>query len=397
MERTRSKTSPECVDEETEVEIKKEDPKPVEKPYDQFKKYDPSSPSKPTPKHLQRHIRNDSMRFPSGDFSNVSITPRKSVTSEITESKSVSDKAETTAKEFISQKELDSSKVKEKLDDSERSPDLVDESDKDVADKTLKDKISSFESKMTKQSSAEEQKVTVKLTKEALKKHTMEHEQGLEYTQEFVREQSKQISSFEMNEEIKIKSVTEAKNLQETVKSVKETIQQFDSKVKQEAKVTKTPPKAIRTDSTLVQVSSEEDSEFLKKSTDSETETESQTTLKHNKEGHIRKIDENITKSEDKHEHFFVKKDSSTKSIDSDKHKDDKDDKRTDDDSAAVMILKRQMTDELKQKASDENISEILEEKDIAEFTSRKVNIFLSSIEFHSLIRRFPKLQIQQI
>lgn len=259
----------------------------MDKPVEQFKKFDPASPAKPTPKHLQRHIRNESMRFPSGDFSNITITPRKSITveSEIKVDKSSVETKIT--KDVISQKEKVSSKVEEKIEDEQRSPDLVNEEEKDIAEKTLKDKISTFESKLLKETSIELPKTTVKLTKEALKKHTEEHDQSFEYTQEFVREQSKQISDFVIKED----------TYTETVKSVKETIQQFDSKIKEEK--TRQIHKTARTDSTLVQVSSEEDSEFLKKSTDSETETESQTTIKGEKE-RIKKKEQIITEfSED--------------------------------------------------------------------------------------------------
>lgn len=98
------------------VELVKEEEvviKPTERPVEQFRKFDPSSPAKPTPKHLQRHMRNESMRFPSGDFSNVTITPRKSVTAETSEIKTVETKTDT-FKETISQKEIDSSRVEEK-------------------------------------------------------------------------------------------------------------------------------------------------------------------------------------------------------------------------------------------------------------------------------------------
>lgn len=357
LEKSRSKTSSEIVEEETVVEIskeeivdvKEEEAKPLER-IDPFRKFDPSSPAKPTPKHLQRHMRNDSMRFPSGDFSNITITPRKSV------SENAETKVDTFTKEAISQKEIAASKVEEKLEDGDRSPDLVIEDEKDIAEATLKDKINNFESRMVKEV-VETPKTTVKLTKEALKKHTLEQDQGIEYTQEFVREQSKQITSMETHVTHKI-TVESEKHIG-TIKSVKETIQQFDSKLKQDDK--KPFSKTMRTDSTLVQVSSEEDSEFLKKSTDSETETESQTTVKADKLEQKCKIK--------------VEKDMSKKLEDKDMPKrPDKDDKKPDesnqkeDQVVAIkeMKLEKQMTEELRIKVSEEDITETLEEKDVS-------------------------------
>lgn len=350
------------------VEVKKEEPKPVERPVEQFRKFDPSSPAKPTPKHLQRHMRNESMRFPSGDFSNVTITPRKSVTADTAEVKqSTESKVDGFTKEVISQKEIVSSRVEEKLDDGERSPDLVAEEDIDIAEAPLKAKISSFESKIAKEPSIELPKTTIKLTKEALKKHTMQQEQGIEYTQEFVREQSKQMSSMETHEHITQKVSIETEKHVETVKSVKETIQHFDSKIKQDDK-TKQFPKTMRTDSTLVQVSSEEDSEFLKKSTDSETETESQTTIRLDKLEQKSKI--KVDKSV-----FEMKagsQDIKSKDLKSDEHKDDDkqsdDDDKKDDQGIAVKVqkLEKQMTEELRSRVSEEEITEALEEKDVS-------------------------------
>ncbi|XP_073958636.1 uncharacterized protein isoform X7 [Choristoneura fumiferana] len=364
LERTRSKTSPDTVVEEQEVEVHREEVvelvkgeeeviKPVERPVEQFRKFDPSSPAKPTPKHLQRHMRNESMRFPSGDFSNVTITPRKSVTAETSEIKTVETKMES-FKDTISQKEIDSSRVEEKMDDRERSPDLVE--DRDTAELPLKEKISTFESKLLKESTIEFPKTTMKLTKEALKKHTLEQDQGIEYTQEFVREQSKQISSMDIQEHVihKVSHVNET-HVETHVKSVKDTIQQFDSKIKQEDK-TKTFPKTMRTDSTLVQVSSEEDSEFLKKSTDSETETESQTTVKVEKDGMKSKIPRfvgDVFESKDKD-------DKRKKPIDTDKQN------GTISVSVKERKLEKQMTDELRTKVSEEDITETLEEKGVS-------------------------------
>ncbi|XP_047037205.1 ankyrin-2-like [Helicoverpa zea] len=368
LERTRSKTSPDTVEEEKDVdvqevvEVKKEEPKPVERPVEQFRKFDPSSPAKPTPKHLQRHMRNESMRFPSGDFSNVTITPRKSVTAETTEVK-VTETKDTFTKEAISQKEIVTSRVEEKLDDGDKSPDLVVEEEKDIAEAPLKAKISSFESKMSKESSVELPKTTVKLTKEALKKHTLEQDQGIEYTQEFVREQSKQISSMETHVTHKVSVETEKQV--ETVKSVKETIQHFDSKIKLEEK-SKPYHKTMRTDSTLVQVSSEEDSEFLKKSTDSETETESQTTVKVDKleQKSKFKIDRDVF--DKKPDGTGVPKDAKDKKDDEDKKSGDDD---TKDDQPSIMReqkLEKQLTQELRAKVSEEEITETLEEKDVS-------------------------------
>ncbi|KAJ8707390.1 hypothetical protein PYW08_010642 [Mythimna loreyi] len=368
LERTRSKTSPDTVEEEKEPEVqeiiepKKEEPKPVERPVEQFRKFDPSSPAKPTPKHLQRHMRNESMRFPSGDFSNVTITPRKSVTSETSEVK-VTETKDTFTKEAISQKEIVTSRVEEKLEDGDKSPDLVVEEEKDIAEAPLRAKISSFESKMSKESSIELPKTTVKLTKEALKKHTLEQDQGIEYTQEFVREQSKQISSMETHVTHKVSVETEKHT--ETVKSVKETIQHFDSKIKLDEK-SKPYHKTMRTDSTLVQVSSEEDSEFLKKSTDSETETESQTTVKVDKleQKSKFKIDRDVF--EKKADSKISPKDTKGKKEDHDKKPGD-DDKK--DDQPGIIKkqkLEKQLTEELRAKVSEEELTEALEEKDVS-------------------------------
>lgn len=348
-------------------EEREESSKIVERPVEQFRKFDPSSPGKPTPKHLQRHMRNESMRFPSGDFSNITVTPRKSVTAETSEVKqTVDSKVDTYTKETISQKEIYSSRVEEKLDDGDRSPDLV-EVVKDVALAPLKQKISSFESKMSKEPSIELPKTTVKLTKEALKKHTMEQGQGTEYTQEFVRKQSEQLSNMETIKQVTHKVSVEVEKHEQTVKSVKETIQRFDSKTKMDDKA-KPFPKTMRTDSTLVQVSSEEDSEFHKKSTDSETETESQTTVKVEEERKQKsKIDGDV---------FDAKPEFKPK-IPEDKAKDDKPKKPKDDDKkggegVAVKIQKieRQMTEELRSKVSEEEITETLEEKDVS-FTEK--------------------------
>ncbi|XP_059058497.1 ankyrin-2-like [Achroia grisella] len=372
LERTRSKTSPDTVEEEIEIEIhkdisvvKKEEPKPTERPIEQFRKFDPSSPAKPTPKHLQRHMRNESMRFPSGDFSNVTITPRKSVTAESTEVKHIAEsKMDSFTKEIISQKEIVSSRVEEKLDDGDKSPDIISE-EKDMAETTLKDKINSFESKMIKDPLVDIPKTTVKLTKEALKKHTMEQDQGIEYTQEFVREQSKQISTMETHEHITHKVLIETEKHVGAVKSVKETIQRFDSKIKQGDK-SKSTPKTIRTDSTLVQVSSEEDNEFLKKSTDSETETESQTTIKLEKMTKVKLDKELFGKKEglnDNFEHHL--KDLKLNDRKDDKYKRDDDDDKKDDEGVPIKIKKfeKQMTTELRSKVSEEDISEAIEEK----------------------------------
>ncbi|VVC88921.1 unnamed protein product [Leptidea sinapis] len=285
LERTRSKPSPETT--ETEKYIENEVHKNIiedrteevkEQKIDQFRKYDPSSP-KPTPKHLQRHVRNESMRFPSGDFSNITVTPRKSVTDTVI-TKTIESK-ETFSKDIISQKEIDSARVAEKLEDGEKSPELVIE-EKDVAETTLKHKIGVFETKISKEPQIDTTQA-IKLTKEALQKHTMEQEQSIEYTQEFVRDQAKQMESEEALKTVEVEKPVEQ------IKSVKETIQQFDSKIKLDEK-TKSLTRSTRTDSTIVQVSSEEDSEFLKKSTDSETETESQTTVKVEREKLKREI-----------------------------------------------------------------------------------------------------------
>lgn len=346
--------------EEAVIVTKEEEVKPVERPVEQqFRKFDPSSPAKPTPKHLQRHIRNESMRFPSGDFSNITITPRKSMTVENTEVK-VTDTKDTFTKEVISQKEIATSRVEEKLEDGDKSPDLVIEDDKDIAEAPLQAKINSFESKMSKESSVELPKTTMKLTKEALKKHTLEQDQGIEYTQEFVREQSKQVTVLETRVTHKVSVETEKPA--ETVKSVKETIQHFDAKTKQEEKV-KPYHKTMRTDSTLVQVSSEEDSEFLKKSTDSETETESQTTVKVDKLDKKSKIQTDrdvFDKKPDTKELFKDPKEPKFK-------KSDDDDKK---DGQSVIIaeqkLEKQLTQELRSKVSEEEILEAVEEKDVS-------------------------------
>lgn len=291
------------------------------------------------------------MRFPSGDFSNVIITPKKIVT-ETTEIKRVTEaKVDTFINEAISQKEIVSSKVEEKLDDGDKSPELVTEQERDIAEATLRDKISSFESKITKEPVIDISKTSVKLTKEALKKHTMEQEQGLEYTQEFIREQSKQMSNIETHTIHKVSVETEMHT--EKVKTVKETIMQFDSRVKPDG--TTSFPKTMRTDSTLVQVSSEEDSEFLKKSTDSETETESQTTIKADKHGQ---------KRETQTYRDIIVKEQYTK----EDYKPSGNDKNNYDDVKIIKEpkLKKQLTKELRDKVSEEEINETLEEKDVS-------------------------------
>lgn len=358
------------------VEIKKEEQKAVERPVEQFRKFDPSSPGKPTPKHLQRHMRNESMRFPSGDFSNITVTPRKSVTAETSELKQTGDsKVEAFTRETISQKEIYSSRVEEKLDDGDRSPDL-EEDVKDIALAPLKQKINSFESKMSKESSIDVPKATVKLTKEALKKHTMEQGQGIEYTHEFVRKQSEQLSNMETIDRVTQKVSVKKEHHAETVKSVKETIQRFDSKTKIDDKV-KPFPKTMRTDSTLVQVSSEEDSEFHKKSTDSETETESQTTIKVD-------IEEMKLKSKTDGDVFEKKTDIKPKTP-KDKTKYEKPKKPDDDDkkggqgvAVKVQKIEKQMTEELRSKVSEEELTETFEEKDVSicEKTKDKVGMF---------------------
>lgn len=364
LEQSRTKVSPEAVEDEDIKDLQKEQTvkeKKEEVKQEQFRKFDPSSPAKPTPKHLQRHMRNESMRFPSGDFSNVTIAPKKSTiveTHQTTETKHTTEiKVDTFTKEAISQKEKESARVEEKLDDGDRSPELVTDEEKDIAEATLKDKINAFETKISKEPA--EPSKPIKLTKEALKKHTQEQEQSLEYTQAFVREQSKQITNIESH-----KIVIESEKQIETVKSVKETIQQFDSKVKHEEK-SKQFPKTMRTDSTLVQVSSEEDSEFLKKSTDSETETESQTTIKVEKDK-ISKFD--ITK------HSFERKIDIRDQFDTRPKPDDKDKQKKADDVKKTVevvpiveqVIAKPVKDELSTKISDEQMTETVEEKEIS-------------------------------
>lgn len=358
----RFKTSSDSSDAKTEkvvqvqkehvVDSSKEEIK-QERTVEQFRKFDPSSPGKPTPKHLQRHMRNESMRFPSGDFSNVTITPRKSITTETTEAKqSIETKIETFTKETISQKEIDSARVEEKLDDGDRSPELVTEEDKDIAEATLKDKINAFETKISREPPIDTTK-TVKLTKEALKRHTQEQDLGLEYTQAFVRDQAKQLSNLESQ-----KTLIEPEKQTETVKSVRETIQRFDTKIKQDDKL-KQFPKTVRTDSTLVQVSSEEDSEFLKKSTDSETETESQTTVKVEKD----KISKFAL-----YKDTFDRKADLEETLDSKKKDNDKE-KKTDEDGKENIReekVEKLIAGELNLKVSTEETVELVEEKDVS-------------------------------
>ncbi|XP_068624617.1 ankyrin-3-like [Battus philenor] len=395
LERTRSKMSPDTVEEQKDEENLKESVETVvekvkiERSVEQFRKFDPSSPAKPTPKHLQRHMRNESMRFPSGDFSNVTITPKKSITVETVEIKPAIDVKMTSdsfAKEIISQKEKDSARVEEKLDDGDKSPELVIDAEKDIAEATLRDKISSFESKILKEPPLDTTK-TVKLTKEALKKHTLEQDQSIEYTQEFVREQSKQLSSAETHEQVSQKIIFETERHVETVKSVKETIQHFDSRTKHEEKI-KPFPKAMRTDSTLVQVSSEEDSEFLKKSTDSETETESQTTIKLEKDKIKSKIGIDKQhlerKSDDVRDKHDGKLEKDQDKDDSKKPDDDEDNKK---DSKAVSIkmkMEKQLTQELRSKVSEEEITEDIEQKEVSVETQHSVASTKSDISKHT-------------
>ncbi|XP_046974007.1 ankyrin-2-like isoform X3 [Vanessa cardui] len=365
IEQIRLKTSPDTVDvddakdtrREQQVTERKEEIK-QERPIEQFRKFDPSSPGKPTPKHLQRHMRNESMRFPSGDFSNVTITPKKTTTVETHQTTTIKQtteiKTDTFTKEPISQKEIDSARVEEKLDDGDKSPELVTDEEKDIAEATLKDKINAFETKISKEPL--ETPKQVKLTKEALKRHTQEQDQGLEYTQAFVRDQSKQITSDSQQ------VLIETEKQIQTVKSVKETIQHFDSKIKHDEKP-KQFPKTMRTDSTLVQVSSEEDSEFLKKSTDSETETESQTTVKIEKD---KKHKYEMTK------HSFERKIDVTDTFDLKIKEDDEEKKVEDDivkqDDLVVSTLEHKIerqADEVKIKVVEEQTTETLEEKDV--------------------------------
>ncbi|XP_041984018.1 ankyrin-2-like isoform X4 [Aricia agestis] len=363
LERTRSKTTPDTGEEEVDKEISEKTPsleqKKPERPTDQFRKFDPSSPAKPTPKHLQRHMRNESMKFSSGDFSNVTITPRKSIPSDTIDTKTSTEttKIDSFSRDVISQKEIDSAKIEEKLDDGDKSPDLVVD-EKDIAEATLKDKINAIETKLTKESSVDLPKTTVKLTKEALKKHTQEQDPGIEYTQAFIRDQSKQISLRETEENVTHKIHTEAEKHIESVKSIKETIQQFDSRVKHTSDKSKVFTKSVRTDSTLVQVSSEEDSEFLKKSTDSETETESQTTVKAEKDKK-HKLEANQLTSDITHD---LKKDIY-------KHKKQPDEQ---DMMAKKYKIEKQLTDELRTKVSEEEISETFEEKGVTMTTVEK-------------------------
>ncbi|XP_013174743.1 PREDICTED: uncharacterized protein LOC106123133 isoform X3 [Papilio xuthus] len=398
-ERTRSKTSPETVEDQREIEEPKEHVETkveeikVERPVEQFRKFDPSSPAKPTPKHLQRHMRNESMRFPSGDFSNVTITPRKSITVETETKQVVETKTDSFSKEVISQKEIDSARVEEKLDDGDKSPELVMDTEKDVAEATLRDKISSFESKISKEPSIDTTK-TIKLTKEALKKHTLEQDQSIEYTQEFVREQSKQISSADTREHIIQKVIYDSERHVETVKSVKETIQQFDTKTKQEEKI-KPFPKTMRTDSTLVQVSSEEDSEFLKKSTDSETETESQTTVKVEKDKLKSKVGAEKLFYDGKVDMRDKPETKSEKDQDKDdQHKKDDDDhdkKGGDRIAISEMKLEKQLTQELRSKVSEEDITEDIEQKDVSVKQTEKMDTQQSTASTKSDLTKYTK------
>ncbi|XP_013148945.1 PREDICTED: uncharacterized protein LOC106111412 isoform X1 [Papilio polytes] len=399
-ERKCPKTSPDTVEEQREieepvehVEHKVEEIK-VERHVEQFRKFDPSSPAKPTPKHLQRHMRNESMRFPSGDFSNVTITPRKSITVETVETKQVIDtKTDSFPKEVISQKEIDSARVEEKLDDGDKSPELVIDTEKDVAEATLRDKISSFESKISKEPSIDATK-TIKLTKEALKKHTLEQDQSIEYTQEFVREQSKQILSADTREHVIQKVIVESERHVETVKSVKETIQQFDTKTKQEDKI-KPFPKTMRTDSTLVQVSSEEDSEFLKKSTDSETETESQTTVKVEKDKLKSKVSAEKLFYDGKLDLRDKTEPKPEKGQDKDdQHKKDDDDQdKKDSDRVAISEIKleKQLTQELRSKVSEEDITEDIEQKDVSIRQTEKTDTQQSTASTKSDLTKYTK------
>lgn len=252
------------------------------------------------PRPMQKHIRNESMiRFSSGDFSDVKV-PQMKQEEKIVETKEeiVTKEISPTSKTEIRKETVTTIEDKTKTVTTKEEKITVEKViEKDVAEAPLKEKISSFESKMlSEKTKAESDKFEhkIKLTEEALKKHTEMQKTTTEYTEEFIKDQMKvhdSMISEKLKDERKVKGpedpgspdlvadfATEMMKAEETFRAAADHAQseKYTESYFKASKIPKPFAKAARTDSTIVQFSSEEDSEFLKKSTDSETETESQ-------------------------------------------------------------------------------------------------------------------------
>lgn len=287
------------------------------------------------PRHMQKHVRNESMiRFSSGDFSDIKVTQKKP-DDKITETKIVEEITITpTFKSEIKTETTTTTDGKTRTTTIEEEVVTV----RDIAELPLKEKISSFESKMltertkaetdkfdAKTKSADDRKIkspeelksktmeeqkpktaeelkksteesNFKLTEEALKKHTERQTVSTEYTEEFIksqiRSQEERVSiKYETNQIDENEKVfrdpgspdlvsdfaAELMKAEETFRaSAEHTSEKYNDNYFKGSQLPKTFPRAMRTDSTIVQFSSEEDNEYMKKSTDSETETESQ-------------------------------------------------------------------------------------------------------------------------
>lgn len=285
------------------------------------------------PRHMQKHVRNESMiRFSSGDFSDIKVTQKKP-DDKITETKIVEEiTIAPTFKSEIKTETTTTTDGKTRTITTEEEVITV----RDIAELPLKEKISSFESKMltertkaetdkfdAKTKLAEERKIkspeelkskmteesntseelkksmeesNFKLTEEALKKHTERQTVSTEYTEEFIksqiRSQEERVSTkYETNQidenekvfkdpgspNLVLDFAAELMKAEETFRaSADHTSEKYNDNYFKASQLPKTFPRAMRTDSTIVQFSSEEDNEYMKKSTDSETETESQ-------------------------------------------------------------------------------------------------------------------------
>lgn len=279
------------------------------------------------PRHMQKHVRNESMiRFSSGDFSDIKVTQKKP-DDKITETKIVEEITVTpTFKSEIKTETTTTTDGKTRTITIEEEVVTV----RDIAELPLKEKISSFESKMLtektkaetdkfdaktkipeerktkspeelKSTTSEELKKTTeesnfKLTEEALKKHTERQTVSTEYTEEFIKSQIRsqeervttKYETIQIDENEKVfrdpgspdlvsDFAAELMKAEETFRaSADHTSEKYNDNYFKASQLPKTFPRAMRTDSTIVQFSSEEDNEYMKKSTDSETETESQ-------------------------------------------------------------------------------------------------------------------------
>ncbi|XP_077288041.1 uncharacterized protein LOC143912621 [Arctopsyche grandis] len=284
--------SEESEEEEEEDDFIKQPVLPVEPPKEKVL-------PKAGPRPMQKHVRNESMiRFSSGDFSDVKV-PQKKQEEKIVETKEeiVTKEVSPTTKTEIRKETITS--IEDRTKTVTTNEEIITVKEKDIAEAPLKEKISSFESKMlSEKTKAETEKFEhkVKLTEEALKKHEEMQKTTTEYTEEFILDQIRvhdSIMSEKLIEEQRQEKgkpadpgspdlvsdfATEMMKVEETFRAAADhTSEKYtETYFKGTQHVPKTFTKAARTDSTIVQFSSEEDNEFLKKSTDSETETESQ-------------------------------------------------------------------------------------------------------------------------